>query len=85
MFITLELHGIFYHIVHTYGMSTFPNHWHSNPPIFDRCGFAEQLSNLLWPESENPHEPNRIFESTFAYVFILILPIHPGMQNGREG
>ena len=26
-----------------------------------------------------------IFESNFAYLFILILPSHPGMQNGDKG
>ena len=26
-------------------MSTFPSNWHANPPVFDRDGFAEQLSS----------------------------------------
>ena len=30
-------------------------------------------------------EPYRIFGSNCAYLFILILSIHPGMQNGGEG
>ena len=30
-------------------------------------------------------ETYMIFGSNFAYLFILILSIHPGMQNGGEG
>ena len=30
-------------------------------------------------------EPYRIFGSNFAHLFILILSIHPGMQNDDEG
>ena len=29
--------------------------------------------------------PDRIFGSNFACIIILILSIHPGMQNGGEG
>ena len=67
-------------------MSTFPNHWHANPPIYDRYGLAKQLSSLLWSVSENLHhsESYRIFGSNFAY-FILILSIHPGIQNDDGG
>ena len=68
-------------------MLTFSNHWHANPPMFDRYGFAEQLSSLLWLVSEIliTLEPYRIFESRFAYLLILILNIHPSMQNNGEG
>ena len=30
-------------------------------------------------------EPYGIFESNFAYLFILIFSSHPGMQNGDKG
>ena len=30
-------------------------------------------------------EPYRLFKLNFAYLFISILSIHPGMQSGCEG
>ena len=68
-------------------MLTFPKHWHANLPIFDRYWFAEQLSSLLWSVSENLHnsKPYRILGSNFAYLFILILSIHPGIQKDGGG
>ena len=30
-------------------------------------------------------EPYGIFETNFAYIFILILCSHPGMRNGDKG
>ena len=47
----------------------------SNCPAF--CG---QLMKILITL-----EPFRIFGSKFAYPFILILFMYPGMQNGGEG
>ena len=46
-----------------------------------------QSSSLLWSVSVTPYslEPFRILGSKFAYLFILILLIHPDMQNGDEG
>ena len=60
--------------------------WHANLPVSDRYGFTVQLFGLLWSVSKNPHnsEAYGIFESTFAYLFILILFAHPGMQNGDK-
>ena len=70
-------------------VSTFPNFWHVIPPIFDRYGFAEQLSSLACGcqlvKILISFDPYRLFRSIFAYLFILMLSIHPSMQNGGEG
>ena len=41
--------------------------------------FSQLVDILLTPE------PYGIFESNFAYLVILILCSHPGMQNGDKG
>ena len=49
--------------------------------------FAEQLTSLLWSVSDYfliTLETYGIFGSTFAYVFILVMSSHPGMQNGGD-
>ena len=72
-------------------MSTFINHWHANPPIFvilkknmgllcNCLACCGQLVKILITL-----EINGIFGSNFAYLFILILSSHSGMQNGGEG
>ena len=88
MFITLESHGIFLSHLHSC-VSTFPNFWHVIPPIFDRYGFAEQLSSLACGgelvKILISFDPYRLFRSNFAYLFIFMLSIHPSMPNGGEG
>ena len=65
-----------------------PNHWHANPHIsfidiylLSNCpaGCGQLVKILI------TLEPYRIFGSNSAYLFILILFIHPGMQNDCEG
>ena len=82
LFITLEPHGMFYHILHTYarqhslttGMRTHPflidiGLVSNNCPAF--CG---QLENIIMTL-----DSFRILGSNFAYSFILIFSMHPGM------
>ena len=88
MFIILEPHGIVLLHFAYMCMSTFPSHWHANPPIFDRYGSAVSYCPAccgLFVKILITIEPYRIFGSKFAYLFILILSIHPGMQNDDEG
>ena len=85
MYITLEPHGI-YQIVHAYACQhslTTGIGMRTDPFLIDVA--AEQLSSLLWSVRENPLVSYRIFGSKFAYLFILVLSIHPDMQNGGEG
>ena len=56
MFISLEPHGMFYHILQTYACqhsltTDMQNHF------YDRHGCAEQLLSLLWSVIENPRNP----------------------------
>ena len=87
MSITLKPHGIFYHILHTYAYSTFPNHWHAKPSflidmgLLSKCpAYCGQLVKIL-----TTLEPYGIFGSNFAYLFILIFSSHPDMLNGGDG
>ena len=87
MFITFEPHGKFLLRFAYICMSTLPNHWHANRIVFDRYWIAVQLSGLLGSVSKIliPLQIYEIFESYFAYLFILILFSHPGMQMGDKG
>ena len=61
-------------------MSTFPNHWHANPPVLidmAPCGQGVKILITL--------QPYGIFESHFAYLSVLISSSNPGMQNGGDG
>ena len=87
IFINLESHDYFYHILHTYVCQhslTIGTRTHrfliDMGLLFNCSACCGQLVKILITL-----EPYGIFESNFAYLFILIFSSHPDMQNGNKG
>ena len=56
-----------------------PNHMVYFNYMLHKYACGQLVKNLI------THEPYRIYGSYFAYMLILILAIHPALQNSGEG